>query len=120
MIFGRHPAVIIGFLQAALFAVAQIWTEWSDAQVMAIVAVLVIVGDLVVAGFTRDTVLAVLVGLAKAGLAALLLFGVAIDEPTQASILSVLTALVAMLQMNATVPLAKFSLRLQGDPAPAA
>lgn len=117
MIFGRHPAVIIGFLQAVLFAAAQIWTDWSDAQVMGIVAILVILGDLIVAGFTRDTVLGVLVGLAKAGIAALLLFGVQIDEATQASILSVLTALVAMLQMNATSPIAKFSLKLQPGPA---
>lgn len=104
MIFGRHPAVIIGFLQALLFAASEFWLHWSDVQIMGLVAVLVIVGDAIVAYKTVDTLLGFLVPLFKAGAAALILFGVPISDTAQVVLISLITAFVAMLQMNATSP----------------
>lgn len=115
MIFGRHPAVIIGFIQAGLMLASQLWWGWSEAQVMGLVGILVIVGDVVVAGFTRDTVLGALVGLFKAGAAAALLFGFEMDAQTQAAWITFLTAGIGMLQMLGTSPIPKFSLKLQSD-----
>jgi hypothetical protein len=118
MVFGRHPAVWIGLIQAFLVFASNQWLHWSEPQIMALVAVLVIVGDLIVAGFTRDTVLGVLVGLTKALIAAAALFGFDLPAGFAADLITLLTTLVAFLQMSATSPIAKFSLKLQGaEPA---
>jgi hypothetical protein len=119
MIFGRHPAVWIGLIQAVLVFLSDQFFALSEAQIMGVVAVLVIVGDLIVAGFTKDTVLGALVGLTKALIAALVLFGAPISPDLSSDIIALLTTLVAFLQMNATSPLAKFSLKTQKDYAPA-
>lgn len=120
MIFGRHPAVWIGLIQAFLVFASNQWLHWNDAQIMGLVAVLVIIGDLFVAGFTKDTVLGVLVGLTKALIAAAALFGFDLPSGFAADLITLLTTLVAFLQMNATSPLRKFSLATQKDYAPAA
>lgn len=113
MILGRHPALWVGVIQAFLIFASNQWLHWSEAQIMGLVAVLVIVGDIIVAGFTKDTVLGFIVGLVKAGIAAAQLFGAPISTTDAVNWISFITALVAFLQMNATSPIAKFSLRLQ-------
>jgi hypothetical protein len=127
MIFGRHPAAWIGgVIQPVLFFFVTLGVL-GEPQSAAIMGVLVIVGDLVVAGFTRDTVLAVIVGLFKALL--VLLSSFAIELPNigetpgtvvEGAILALLTSIVAFLQMSSTSPLRKFSLATQKDYAPAA
>lgn len=115
MIFGRHPAVIVGFLQAGLVALSFFFLHWTDAQLMGVVAVLVIVGDIAVSYKIRDTLLGLLLGLGKAGVAALVLFGWDIDPAGQAVLIALITAGIALFQMNATSPLAKGSFAFQND-----
>jgi hypothetical protein len=115
MILGRHPALIVGFLQAGLTAASYFLLHWTDAQLMGVVAILVIVGDIAVSYKTRDTLLGLLIGLGKAGVAALVLFGTPIDDAGQAVLVALLTAGVAMFQVSNTSPLAKGNFAFQKD-----
>lgn len=115
MILGRHPALWIGgVIQPVLFFFVTLGTL-GELQSAAILGVLVLVGDLLVMGLTRDTVLGAIVGIVKALLVALSAFSLNFDPVIEGAALGLFTALVAFFQMNATSPIAKFSLQPQRD-----
>lgn len=124
---GRHPAAWIGgIIQPVLFFFVTLGVL-GEPQSAAIMGLLVLVGDLVVAGFTRDTVLAAIVGIVKAALVLLSAFAINLPDigstpgpVVEGALLALITSIVSFLQMNATSPLRKFSLATQKDYAPAA
>lgn len=127
MIFGRHPAAWIGgVIQPVLFFFVTLGVL-GEPQTAAILGFLVLLGDFAVAGWTKDTVLAGIVGLVKAGFVLLSAFYIELpnvgDTPgpvLEGALLALLTSIVAFLQMSSTSPLRKFSLATQKDYAPAA
>lgn len=119
-IFGKQPAFWLGVLQAAfvfLLTINQVATELhlTDERVGAIMAVLY--GALAVyeAWAVRDTMLAVLTGLAKAVIALLATYRLELDPQTVAALLGLVSILAGVFVRDRTSPLSNPSFRSTED-----
>lgn len=104
-IFGREPAVWVGFIEAALaLLVALSILKWDAEQTALVVAVVATVFGIVTAYLTKDTMLGVLVGFTKATIALAVGFGLTLSPELTASILAFVTIAVGFFQRTQTSP----------------
>jgi hypothetical protein len=108
-IFGREPAVWLGFATSALALLAAYVVHLSTDQQGAIVAVIAGVLGLATAVIVRDGIVAAVLGLAQVVLSLGLAFGAHIDAGHQALIMAFVASAVSMFvrtQVIAPVPAA--------------
>lgn len=105
-IFGREPAVIVGVLQAAIVLLGNQLFDWNQDQILAVSAIVVIVGDGFVAWATHDTLLGVGVGLIKALAACAVVFGHGVPPDLVPQLIALATAVAAVYQRTQTFPVA--------------
>jgi hypothetical protein len=104
-IFGREPAVWVGFIEAAIaLAMAAGWIDITADQTAQIMAVVVAVFGVLTAYLTHDTMLGVLVGLTKATLALIVGFGFTLSPELTASIIAFVVVVVGLFQRTQTTP----------------
>jgi hypothetical protein len=111
-IFGREPAVWVGVIEGFL-ALLVSWHQFGldSEEVGAIMAVIVAAFGVYTAAVTRDTMLGVVVGLAKAVLALLLAYKVELSADQVATIIAFVTVTVGFFQRTQTSPASRASLR---------
>ena len=106
-ILGREPALWAALTSAVIYLVGAFFVHLSDGQESVLIAVAAAVLGLIVAGMTHDGLSAAILGLAKAGIALALGFGLKISADQQAVILSFVATAVAMfVRTQATAPVA--------------
>jgi hypothetical protein len=104
-IFGREPAVWVGFIEAALaLTVALGWVNFTADQTALVMAAIVAVFGVITAYLTKDTMLGVLVGLTKAAIALGIGFGLTLSPELTASIIAFVTVGVGFFQRTQTSP----------------
>jgi hypothetical protein len=103
-IFGREPAAWVGLIEAFLFLLTASVLDWSQEQVALVMAVVLAVSGAYTAWVTKDTMLGVVVGLAKAVLTLLIGFGINIAPELMAAILGFTTVAVGFFQRTQTFP----------------
>lgn len=104
-IFGREPAVWAALIQAALALLGQQVFHWDVAQVALAYGVSVGVLDTYVAWRAHQTMLGVVVGLFKAGIACYVGFGGHFSPEASAQLLALVTSVVGFVQRSATTPI---------------
>lgn len=90
-IFGREPAFWIGVIEAGLALFVSLVLKWSAEQVGAVMAVVTVAFSIYTAWVTTQTMLAGLVGLAKAVIALALAFGFDLPPDVAGSVLALVT-----------------------------
>lgn len=115
-IFGREPAFYVGVIEAALALILS-WNVLglTSNMVGGIMAVVVALSGVYVAYVTRDTMLGVLVGLAKAIIICMATFQITLTEPQITSVIAMVTILGGAFNRSQTAPAAFPSFR---DPTP--
>lgn len=104
-IFGREPAVFVGVIEAAIaVAIAVGILDWDTDQIGAVMAVVVVIGGIVTAFLTHDTLLGGLIGLVKAGAVLLAAFGLNLSPDVTATLIAFLVAIAALFQRTQTSP----------------
>lgn len=94
--FGRDPEALVSLVVGAVAAVVAL-VPMPEALAAAIAAVFAAVGGLVVAAAVKhDGQLAAIVGLAKAGMFALVIAGWNVPDTTQATVIAAITAVAAL------------------------
>lgn len=106
-IFGREPAAWVTLIEATLMVVGVQFFDWSVEQVAVVVVVANGVLAVYVAYVTRDTMLAVIVGLGKALITAAIAFGVNVPDDRAATYIALLTAAAGLYNRAQTAPLLK-------------
>lgn len=111
-IFGREPAVIVGFIQAFLallvsFGALTALGIKGQPELMLVMGVVIAAGDLYVAYVTRATLLAVVLGFIKAGLAFLTIYGFQLDTEQTGAVIAFATVAIGLYQRTQTEPLPK-------------
>lgn len=104
-IFGREPAAWVTLIEATLMIVGVQMFDWSVEQVAYVVVVVNGVLAVYVAYVTKDTMLAVVVGLGKALITAAIAFGVDIPDDRAATYIALITAAVGLYNRSQTAPL---------------
>jgi len=105
-IFGREPAVIVGVIQAAIVLLGNQLFDWNQDQILAVSAIVIVLGDGFVAWATHDTLLGVGVGLVKALAACAAVFGHTIPADVVPQIIAFVTAVAGLFQRTQTFPVA--------------
>jgi hypothetical protein len=96
MNIARFPTLTVGVVAAALQVVSGLWLHWSPDQSAVVNAVVVAAAGVITAWLVKgDALVAALVGLGQALLALTLGFGLTLDTPTQAAIMTLVSALAA-------------------------
>jgi len=113
-IFGREPAVWVGVIEAFLAVLLSFGIGITDTSYGPIMAVVVALGGFVTALGTKDTLLGALIGLIKAGVVLVAVYGVTLSEQQQGSIIAAVSVLFAFYQRTQTSPIAD-----PVDPSPA-
>jgi hypothetical protein len=104
-IFGREPAVWVGFIEASLaLLVALSLVNIDHEQTALIMAVVVSLFGVLLAYLTKDTMLGVLVGLTKAAIALAVGFGLTLSAEVTASIIGFVTIAIGFFQRTQTSP----------------
>lgn len=104
-IFGKEPAAWVGLIEAALvMTVALGLVHITSNQTSLIMAAVVAVFGVVVAYYTKDTMLGVLVGLTKALIALALGFGFTLSPAVTASLIAFVSVAVSFFQRTQTSP----------------
>jgi hypothetical protein len=104
-IFGREPAWYTGLIEAGLAVLVLIFFHWSSEQTALVMAVIVSVLGLYTAWGTKDTMLSVGVGLAKALFALAVGFGFHVAPDTTAALIAFSTILLGAYNRQTTEPL---------------
>lgn len=110
-IFGREPAAVVGTLQAVLVLVALL-AGLDTVQVGATAVVLVVLGDLYVAYKTRATMLGLVIGLLKAGVAVFAAWGIDASPELVTGLVGFVTAVAGLFQRTQTSPVSQGSFDL--------
>lgn len=105
-IFGREPAVVVGVLQAAIVLLGNQLFDWNQDQILAVSAIVVVVGDGFVAWATKDTLLGVGIGGIKALAAAAAVFGHGVPADLVTQLIALTMTLPALYQRTQTFPIA--------------
>lgn len=104
-IFGREPAFWVGFIEA-LLAIVLSWNMLglTSDMIGGIMAVVVALSGVYVAYVTRDTMLGVLVGLAKSVIICLAAFQVNLTEAQTTSVIALVSLLGSAFNRSQTAP----------------
>ena len=105
-LFGREPAAWVGLIEAALILLLAFFTLMTPEQLTLVMAAVNALAGCYVAWATKDTMLGVVVGLAKAILALVIGFGLALTEPQTAAILGFVVIIGSFFNRQNTYPLA--------------
>lgn len=110
-IFGREPAVVVGFIEAALAALMSFgalnFIGVNDAETLGLVmAVVSAVLGLYVAYVTRDTLLAYVITAFKSGTALAAVYGLDLSAQQSAMVIAAVTAGFSLYQRTQTSPVA--------------
>lgn len=95
-VFGREPAVLLGFVAIAVKLISAFWIDVTSDQQAWINAVAAALVGLIVAASTGDGLVAAILGLVQAALALAVGFGLHWSADQQAIVLSFASAVVAM------------------------
>jgi hypothetical protein len=110
-ICGREPAVIVGFLEAALATLLSFgFVDLTKEQLGAITATVSALLGLYVAAATKDTLLGVFLALGKALLSLGVAFGLSLTSEQTGVLIALGTAMVGLFQRTQTTPLANLTL----------
>ena len=94
--FGREPEALVSLIVGAVAALVAL-LPMNEGLAAAIAAVVAAVGGVVVAiAVKHDGVIAAIVGLAKAGMYALVIAGWNVPDTTQATVIAAITAVAAL------------------------
>lgn len=116
-IFGREPAALVGVLEGVLALLLSFGLfDLTQDRVGAIVAAVAALFGLLTAYLTKDTLLGVAVGLAKALLVLGATYGLHVSTEQNGAILAVITVLIGFWQRGQTSPAVVPS--FSDDPAP--
>jgi len=111
-IFGREPAVVAMFLQAAIALLGQQVFDLSTEQTALVYGVSVAILDTYVAYKTHATLLGVALGLTKAVIACYIGFGGDISPEATSQILAFVSAALGLFQRTQVTPLAQGNFNL--------
>lgn len=106
-VFGREPAAWVTLIEATAMIVGVQLLNWSVEQVAVVVAVASAILAVYVAYVTKDTMLAVIVGLGKALITLAIAFGLEIPDDRAALYIALITAVVGFWNRSQTAPLLK-------------
>ena len=116
-IFGREPAVILGFIAAGLQLAAAYFLPWDANQITVVNAALSALMGLGIAIYTKDSLLAVGLGAVQALLAVALNFGFNITPEQQSALIAFTNVGLALFNRQQTTPDPQPSLDLNGTSA---
>lgn len=106
-IFGREPAVFVGFIEGVIAFVVSLNLGLSTESAALITAVVVAIGGLLQGWATADTRLGLLGALIKALLALAVGYGLNLQSDQQAALLALLPIVYGFFQRTQTSPLTK-------------
>lgn len=106
LIFGREPAAWMGIIEAALTVLMAFTLGISQTTFGPIMAVVVSVFGVYTAFVTKDTMLAVIVGLAKALLVLGAVYGLTLTDSQTAALVTLVTITAGLWHRTQTTPVA--------------
>ena len=111
-IFGREPAAVVGLIQAVLaLAVSFGWLAWlgisGQHELGLFMAVVIGLLDLYVAWSTRSTLLAAAIGVFKALMAFVAIYGFQLTTEQTGTAIAVITFGLALIQRSQTTPVSQ-------------
>lgn len=105
-IFGREPSVVIGLIESMLaMALSFGWFDLSQQTVGLIMAVVVAAFGVYSAYVTSETLLAAVVGLAKAAAALGAVYGLSLTDNQTGALIALITMSFSLFQRTQVVPL---------------
>ena len=108
-IFGREPALIVGALEAVLAALLAFGLGISPDSYGPWVALVVAAGGLLTAIGTKDTLLGAVIGLLKAGVVLVAVYGLTLTDQQTGALIGVTSVIFAFLNRDRTTPLTAIS-----------
>lgn len=105
-IFGREPAAWVGLIEAALSILLAFSLGVSQDTFGPILAVVVAAAGVYTAWATKDTMLGVIVGLAKAVLVLAAVYGLTLTDSQTGAVVALVTVVVGFWQRSQTSPVA--------------
>lgn len=115
-IFGREPAAWVGLIEAVLGVLLAFALGISQETFGPIMAVVSAAAGIYTAWATRDTMLGVIVGLVKALVTLVAVYGLTLTDQQVGAVLAVTAVVVAFVQRDRTSPIADLALNSEDLP----